>query len=55
MFVRKTRHLLEFAFILIIVGFISYGINQLFGDAPISDDLEFDLGSDEAIESLLDK
>lgn len=55
MFVRKTRHLLEFTFILAIVASISLAITQLFGEAPLADDLEFDLNSDAAVESLIDQ
>lgn len=55
MFVKKTRHLVEFTFVLIVVGLISLAVTQFFGDAPLADDLDFDLDSDMTIESLIDQ
>jgi hypothetical protein len=55
MFVRKTRHFLEFAFILVIVCVLSYFMMRIIIAVKSSrSDLDFNPNSDVNVESLLD-
>lgn len=56
MFVRKTRHFLEFAFILLIVCVLSYFMMRIIHSINIvKSDLDFNPDVDITIESLLDE
>lgn len=56
MFVRKTRHFLEFIFILLIACVLSYFLTKLITSANlVKSDLDFNPDMDVNIESLLDE
>ena len=56
MFVRKTRHFLEFIFILFIVCMLSYFIMRIITSTKfLRSDLDFNPNADLNIESLLEE
>ncbi len=56
MFVRKTRHFLEFIFILFVVCMFSYFIMRIITSMKFSkSDLDFNPNADLNIESLLEE
>lgn len=56
MFVRKTRHFLEFTFILLVVCVLSYFMMRIVNSVKVfKSDLDFNPDMDVNIESILDE